>query len=275
MELFDYLDYRLFLKDWYQRKKNKNPKFSYRVLAKIVGFRSAGFFTQILQGKTNISIEFIEGFCDVLKLKKTEREFFQTLVLFNQSKDPDRKKILREKLLAQRIVQAKRLTPDLYRFLEKWYNVLIREMFSIHKFRGDYQALGQMLSPPIGADEAREAVKTLLDLGLIRKNAQGSYDKADDILTIGYDAQGPLVENFFLQMHKLGGEALHRFPRKDRYLAFQTISISKATYKEIVEDLRAIRLKILDRAKKDSKPEALFQINFEVFPLTQRSGPEV
>ncbi len=268
MDIFDYSDYRAFLRDWYQERKAANPKFSYRLLAKKVGFKSAGFFTLILQGKTNISLEVVEGFSEALKLKKSEKDFFRLLVLHNQAKENDRRLELWKKLSSLQAVQTKRLSPNLYRFMEKWYHIAIRELIAIIRFRGDYAELGRLLEPSITAQEAESAIKMLLELGMIRKNAQGYYEKVDAILTVGNEAKGPLVEDFFLAMHKLGGEALQRFPRGQRNLSWLTLSISGERYLEIVEELRQFRRKLLQAAEADPDPEAVFQLNFEIFPLT-------
>ena len=52
--VFDYLDYRAFLAAWYQEQKSAGRGLGYRAIATRVGYSSPGFFTQILQGKTNI-----------------------------------------------------------------------------------------------------------------------------------------------------------------------------------------------------------------------------
>lgn len=268
MDVFGYTDYRQLLRDWYQERKAANPKFSYRLLAGKVGFRSPGFFTMILQGKTNISLEVAEGFAEAMKLKKGEREYLKALVLHNQCDDNERRKDLWRKVASLRAVQVKRLAPGLYRFLEKWYHIAIRELLAIIRFRGDYAELGRLLEPPIAPEEAESAVKVLIELGMIRKNAQGWYERVDATLTTGNDATGRQVEEFFLAMHKLGGEALTRFPREERNLSWLTLSISAERYREIVEELRQFRRKILQAAEADPKPEAVFQLNFEIFPLT-------
>lgn len=267
MEVFKYLDYRQFLKDWYAEKKIANPKYSYRVLASKVGFQSAGYFTQVLQGKTNISLRFVDGFCDTIGFRKKEREYFQTLVLYNQAKDGKRKAVQKAKLDALRAVQVKKLAPGLFRFFEKWHHNAIRELLATFHFKGDYQALGRMLRPAIAADEAEASVRLLLELGMIRKTGQGSYEKVDPVLTTGYDAAGPLVETFFLAMHKLGAEALGRFPREDRNLSWLTVSVSRRKYAEIVDELRLFRRRVLQMAESDPAPEAVYHLNCELFPL--------
>jgi uncharacterized protein (TIGR02147 family) len=76
IEPFEYLNYRKLLKDLYEERKAEQPFFSYRYIAQKVGFTSAGFFTNIISGKRNISPEYIFKFAEVFKLKKTENEYF-------------------------------------------------------------------------------------------------------------------------------------------------------------------------------------------------------
>jgi hypothetical protein len=48
-------------------------------------FRSAGFFPQIIPGKTNVSIRAALSLASVFKLKVYEVEYFENLVHFNQA----------------------------------------------------------------------------------------------------------------------------------------------------------------------------------------------
>jgi uncharacterized protein (TIGR02147 family) len=274
MEVFYYLDYRAFLKDWYQAKKAENPKFSYRILAKKVGFQSAGFFTQILQGKTKISQHIMEGFCDCIGFGKKEKEYFQALVLYNQSDEPARKANQKAKLEALRAVEVKTLSPPMFRFMEEWYHAVIRELVCVTPFRGDYQALAKMLRPRITPQEAQASIKLLLELGMVRKNAQGLYDRVDPVISTGYDSAGPLLEKHFLTMNLLGESALHRFPRGERNLSWVTVSLSREKYADIVEELRLFRRRILQMGKSDTNPNRIYHLNLLLFPLAGLDMPE-
>ncbi len=269
LDVFAYLDYRELLRQWYAQKKIENPRFSYRLLARKVGYSSAGFFTLILQGKTNISLTMADSFAEAMKLKKKEREYFLALILFNQAKDPTQKERHQKKLESFTAFKVKHLGPERFRFLSKWYYIAVRELLTFLPFRGDLKALGAMLEPPISAKQAEEALALLLELGMITKTAQGGYARVDSVLTTGYQARAPEVEQFFLAMHQLGGEALSRFPREERNLSWLTLSTTRAKYKEIIEELRAFRLRILEMVEKEPKEEVVYQFNFEIFPLSK------
>jgi uncharacterized protein (TIGR02147 family) len=112
-------------------------------------------------------------------------------------------------------------------------------------------------------------LQLLLELGMVVKTAQGGYARVDAVLTTGYQASAPEVEGFFKAMHQLGGEALTRFPREERNLSWLTLSTTRAKYKEIVEELRAFRMRVLEMVEKEPREEVVYQFNFEIFPLTR------
>lgn len=49
--ILEYTDYRIYLRDFHAVEKARDPSISHRSIARQVGFRSSGFFSQILQGK--------------------------------------------------------------------------------------------------------------------------------------------------------------------------------------------------------------------------------
>ena len=102
IDIYEYIDYRKLLNDLYKEKREEYPYFSYRYIAKKVGFSSAGFLANIIQGKRNISPEYIFGFAKLFKLKKTETEYFELLVNFDQARNHDQKKYYFEKILSSK-----------------------------------------------------------------------------------------------------------------------------------------------------------------------------
>jgi len=83
--IYDYTDYRRFLKDQFLEKKKTNPLFSYRSFNRVAGITSSAFLKQVLDGKRNLGNRGIQmvarGFC----LTEAETRHFEYLVKFNQS----------------------------------------------------------------------------------------------------------------------------------------------------------------------------------------------
>lgn len=271
--VFGYLDYRAFLKDWYQAYKKSHPRFSYRVLAQKVGYRSHGFFTQVLTGKSNISVETAMNFADAIAFRKREREYFLLLVRHNQeTRAPQRGKLL------LRLAQFKESAATLLRkdqdgFLGSWKNAVVRELLGIEPFQaGAEAAWGTRMVPPADAGEVRGALDLLMNLGLAYRTA-GGIVRTDPCLVTGTSYSEEATRRYMRQVHDLGGEAMDRFPRSDRHLAWATVSVSSATFEAMREELRALVAKFLVMAEQDASPDRVMQLNLEFFPMAFRSNP--
>jgi transcriptional regulator with XRE-family HTH domain len=81
-----YEDYRLLLRDLYEVRKRKDRHFSYRFIARRAGFKSVGFFSQIVHGNTDISQSTLLRLAQVFDLTGEDLERFEALVWWNQAK---------------------------------------------------------------------------------------------------------------------------------------------------------------------------------------------
>jgi uncharacterized protein (TIGR02147 family) len=268
--VFGYLDYRVFLKDWYGAYKRSHPRFSYRALAQKVGYRSHGFFTQVLGNKSNVSVETAMNFADAIGLRKREREYFLLLVRHNQETRPVPRGKLFARLAAFKESAAKLLRQDQDAFLGSWKNAAVRELLGIEPFQpGAEAAWGARLAPPVEALEIRRALDLLLDLGLAHR-AAGGIVRTDPCVETGSRYSEEATRGYMRQVHDLGGEALDRFPRLDRHHAWATVSVSKATFDAMREELRTLVARFLSMAEQDGSPDRVLQLNLEFFPLAFR-----
>ena len=275
VDIFQYTDYRKYLSDFYEAEKKRNPHFSHRYVAQKVGFNSSGFFSKILQGKTNISNDFALRFVDFLKLKKHEAEYFSLLVFFNQAKSHADKKRWFEKIVAFSKSKVKIVQVSQFEYFQKWYYVAIRELLKFYEFTGDYQELGKMLNPPVSAAQAKKAIMLLEKLGLIKKEEDGGYVQTDTLMSTGYDVKSVAVNNFLMSTLDLAKESIDRFPKDERDVSALTLSFSKELFTTVHERLKGFRREILELVRNDSKVgEQVYQVNFQIFPLTKYNGKE-
>lgn len=99
--LFEYLEYRDYLKDHYDCNKRQYPFFSYRYISGKTGL-DASFYVKVLQKQMHISDRAVTPLADFLKLNKREIEYFKLLVRFNRAKQQDKTKLYFEKLIELR-----------------------------------------------------------------------------------------------------------------------------------------------------------------------------
>ena len=100
--ILSYLDFREYIRDYYLEKKAQSG-FSYRDFSKAAGFSSPVFIKLIIEGKTNVTRTSISALCDAMGLRKKDRQYFKSLVLFGQAEDIDSKIKYIEKIKRKRI----------------------------------------------------------------------------------------------------------------------------------------------------------------------------
>jgi uncharacterized protein (TIGR02147 family) len=267
--VYDYFDYRKFLQDIYQERKSANPLFSYRCIGEKVGFSSAGFFTKILHGTTNISMKYAIAFARLFKLTKQETHYFEILVQFNQAKTHESRKYYFEQLLSIKQTGGKNLVPEQYELFSTWYYVVIRELLDFYPFYGDYRELASMVIPAIKEAEAKKAITVLEKLGLITKNPDGCYEQTDSILTTGETWSSMAIEQFQIDTADCAREAIRTTPKEQRDISTCTLSISASSLASIRERAKQFRKEVLEIAKADNFADQVCHLNIHLFPVSR------
>lgn len=116
LNIFEYLDYRQFLKDWYEMMKSETTFFSYRYFAQKAGINSSGFLKLVIEGQRNLTDLTAEKFIHAIKLWGIEGDYFRSLVRYNQCRSNEEKMIY-YKLLENYRAQT---TGDSNKFWNDW-----------------------------------------------------------------------------------------------------------------------------------------------------------
>jgi uncharacterized protein (TIGR02147 family) len=269
MNIFDYTDYRKYLRDYYENRKGTDRSFTVRHIAENVGLKSASFFSQLMNGRSNMSPELAYKFSKFIGHNKKECDYFETLVSYNQAKSHPQKKKLFEKLISFKQSKIRTIDSNLYEFYDKWYYNAIRELLFFYPFNGNFQMLGKILNPSISPAEAQKAVTLLDQWGLIKRDASGRYVRSDDqSITTGMEAQSFYVNNFQHAVLDLAKGALDRFPRDERSLSTLTMSLSPEGYHKMESEIHLFRRRMLTIAEEDTRENRVYQMNVQLFPMT-------
>lgn len=273
--LYSYTDYRLFLKERLQELKRGDRSFTYTTFSGRVGFKSPGFLTQVLQGKSNLTPDMARRFAVALNLYKSETDFFVNLVASNQARSHEEKSASTERLLAAKPPEVKKVEKPQFEFYKKWYYSAIRSLLGYYVFDGDYEKLGRELSPPITAAEAKKAVKLLLKLGMIVQLPDGQIQLQNQMITTGADHQAVAVINYQLEAMDLAKRAVQELPREKRSAVTLTLGVSAQGRRLIMERLTALRKELMDIAAADKDIDRIMQINLHAFPLTEENPEDL
>ena len=268
VDIYAFLDFRLYLEAYYRARKSVDKKFSHRFIGKEGKF-DPGLFSKILQGKRDISASMVFRLAALLKLDKKQTEYFQCLVLFNQARLHDERKHQYEKLAAMRGTRAKAVEQHQYQFYSKWYYSALRELIDFHASDGgDCDRLARQLMPPIKPSEARQGLELLEKLGFAVRDSSGRYRVKDRLITTGYGNAALAANNFVLESLDLAKGAIDRFPAAVRNLSTVTFSIPHARFAHYEAKIREFRRGLMAEIEKEKGTDIVYQLNLQLFPLS-------
>lgn len=268
LNIFDYLDYREYLRDYYKDAKINRSFFSYRFIGSRVGMDSS-YVIKVLQGNLHIALKKINNFIKLLDLDLAEAEFFETLVHFGRAKTERQRKLYFDKLFSISSVKARRLEPRQYEFFQKWYYSAVWSIINCSPFNGDYRSLAEKCAPAITVWDAKRAVRLLLGLGLIAKEADGIYHTTDLNLTTGQKWYSRAIESHQREFIRLADEAVDRFAKEARDISTVTMSIDEKSLPEIREHIRQFRSSLIKMVNNYVGRGRIYQINVQLFPLSE------
>lgn len=275
--MYDFLDYRAYLRAYYEAAKRTQRSFSFRSFSRLAGLRSPNFLKLVIEGERNLGADSVPRFCTALGLEGPEAEFFSDLVAFNQAASlADKNRAFERISASRRFRAARRIDGDLFAYLSHWYNPAIRELAGRADFCEDPRWIASQLRPRISPAEAAEALRLLLSLGLlVRDPSSGRVLRGEPTLTTEHEVRSLGAAAFHRQMIERAGEALDSVPAALRDLAALTVCISPATAAKVKERIHQLREALAELCDSDPAGTVVYQLNVQWFPLsaTEEDNP--
>ena len=272
--LFDYDDFRKFMQDYFEEQKKMRSVFSHRFFAAKAGFSSSSYCLNVIRGRFNLTPKSIEKISKAMDFEPLQKEYFEALVQYNQAQQVDERDQAWEQILQiRRQIEFTHVTTREQAYFSKWYYPVIRELAVESDWNGDFRVLARSLTPQITTEEAREAVKNLLEWGLLKKDGE-RYERVSQMLDAAEIPPIALrkIRREYIQ-HAIG--AVESMPKNERFAAFTTLAMSEKSYNYAVEVLEEARKKIIARAANDLDVERVYEMMLVAFPMSKKVGTEV
>ncbi|NLG17436.1 MAG: TIGR02147 family protein [Fibrobacter sp.] len=269
LSIYDYSDYRLFLRDIYNRRKETDKKFSHRFIAAHVGASSSGWFSDIINNRINLTRQYLTALCKLLHLSAREIDFFEVLVDYCQSGALAEKNRYMQKIFSFKEINPALVQKEQFEFYSKWYISAIRELLLLYNFKDDYHELARKLDPPIKPAQAKQAIVVLLSIGFIKQNREGFYKPVERNISKSTAFRSVYWANFVTSMMNLAIESIDRHSSDVRDISSVTVNLSPEGFKTAKAEIDALRKRLLALSGMETKQFATYQCNFQLFPLTQ------
>ncbi|MBT4761955.1 MAG: TIGR02147 family protein [Bdellovibrionaceae bacterium] len=273
--VFNYDDYRAYLSELYTFLKKDSRFFSYRYFSKVAGFSSPNILKLVMEGQRNLSKDGVKKFNKGLKHNTSEADFFTILVNFNQAKNTIEKQKAAESLMKHKAYKRFHpLTQSEFKYYTYWYYIPIRELVAAPYFKNDPVWIAKQLSPEITAQQAKEAIKELCLLGLLKKDETGKLTQSSPDVTAADAVGSTFVARFHREMLRLASESIDRFKSDQREISSSTILVSEENFNKVKSLVQKFRDDLVAITSEDPDPQMICQIGLQLFPLSKKNGAE-
>ncbi len=274
-EVFAYLDYREFLRDFYSARKAESD-YSFRSFSRRAGLKSPNYLKLVMDGDRNLTAKMSIRFAAACHLEGPAADYFTALVAFGQAKDVEERNARYSALQRfKRYRQNHQLAAAQDAYHSKWYLPAIRELVSSVSFREDPVWIAERLSPKIKATEAELALDTLVELGLLVRDANGRLRQVDKTVSTGPDHVRSLhLANYHRALMNHAMTSLDRLPPSDRDITGLTLCLGTGGMARLKQRLAAFRRELLELAELEESPEQVVQVGFQLFALSHPEEKE-
>lgn len=280
-DLSEYMDYRIYLADFYRAKKDQTRfslrPYTYAIFSAAADIKSPNYLKMIIEGKRNLSDDMVQKFAKACGLNKAQSYEFKLLVNFNQCEDPaDRNyalKILSEYRVEQKLKMGQ-LDRKVFEKVPNWIGWIIYAMIDQNSVSFQISELRDLLRGKASENEIQQALDSLIASGeLVRDEATGEIKKGKPTETPD-EIPSALVRKLQMQLMYLGLESLYQDQAAEREFGSLTLALTEKEFEEIKFKLRQLR-KSLHKdnsiARMNEKGDRVYQLNLQLFPVTNPS----
>jgi len=269
IDVFDYLDYRAFLRDFYAQEKAKNRGFSFRSFARRAGLSAPNHLKRVMEGDRNLSLKTAPRFAAACRLKGDAAKYFEGLVQLDLAENTAERSAAHQALSGFRgYREAHRLDMAHAAYHANWYIPVVRELAGRHDFQADPEWIAARLWPTISPAEAQRALHTLYELGLLLKDAEGRTVQADPLVTTGPELPAVHIANYHVMMLQRAAASIDLVPSAERDISSLTLLLGEDGVRRIKARIQSFRRELMQMALAEERGTQVVQIGLQVFPLT-------
>jgi uncharacterized protein (TIGR02147 family) len=269
--VFGYTNYRKYLGDFYNARKNSARGYSYRQFGIKAGFSSPNALKNVIEGERNLTPQSVEQFLVALGLDGDEANYFRYLVLMNQAEhDVDKEKFFAK--LQEYIPNSRRyeLEGDAMEYIQHWLFPVIREMIGADDFRDDPYWIKRRLRSNADLKDIASALTFLKRNGFIFKDENGKFAVKDDVILSSDEVRSMAIRGYYRRVIEQSIAMMEEVPVKEREYGALIFNLPEEDVPELKEKLKTF-LNDLHKwtLKKSQKDGVVIQYLFQMYPQTR------
>ncbi|MBN1984256.1 MAG: TIGR02147 family protein [Chitinivibrionales bacterium] len=265
--IFNYLEYRDFLRDFYNSQKKVRYYFSYRYFGNRIGV-DASFLSKVLHKELHISKRSVPKLFAFLKLSERETNYLKLLIAFGKAKKSDEIRSCFEQIINFDSGNVKLIQADQYGCFSPWYTGVVYLLLGITQNTGDMQSIADRIVPKVSIPDIERSLIILERLKLIYKDEKGVWRTCYKILKADSTIPTDVRTQYQKQMLSLGIEAVSNFHQHEQEIRLVTATLCEESVQRVKVLLQNLAKELLKIAEMEVSATRAYQINMQLFPLT-------
>jgi uncharacterized protein (TIGR02147 family) len=270
--IFEFIDFRKYLKAWREAEKESNPGLTHEYLCSKLRQKTRSYFSDIENGRRSIGPDVLDRLVKLLSLNNDEAKYFRAMVGYGQPATYEEREYWFEQAIQLNNTPKKVVDKKTYAYYSKWYYATIRAYLDTCDFRSEYEEASRRLYGRVSPREIKEAIKNLLDLGLIAPDGNGYLKPTDKILSSGSIVKDELLRHYQLTNHDILRTILEKDDPQTHDSTQLIVSVSPEGMQRIGKRIKQFRSEILSIAHKDElKADRVLRIAIHAYPESRKA----
>jgi len=265
--VFNFSDYRSFLKAHSETKRVAQSNWSLGVWSRQLKLGGTSSLTMILSGHRSPGPELTAKLISYFKFDAKEKTYFEDLIRLEKAKNDSRLKIVL-------MEELKKLNPNknfelmdskTFDSISKWYFYALRQATRLPHFKDDAKWIKKQLNFNLTEAQIKEALKTLLAIGLLKINSHQKLKISKGVLRTTDDVTSEAIQRFHEEVITLAQKSVRKFSVNERVLQATTLAFNKQQMPKAKELMRKFAEDMSALASDDG--DSVYQMCAQFFPL--------
>lgn len=270
--IFEFLDIREFLSEYYKYRKSQSNKFSYETWANELGIKSRSLLRMVVLGQRQVSAIFAEVLSYGFQFKPAELKYYFLLIDYSQAKSKAQKSFFWKQMLTILGSSHQRkeiLEPE---FLASHWLPKIQTILSFTDLERTPEKIEEILGLDTGM--ALKFLEALEKISFAKRESingeKNTWNSQVGSFKIPEALQSSALKDYYIQSFDDAKKAISLPPEIRKYRSLM-LPLSSQEYADLLLRLEDAFQEVLIRYKSDELTgRRLYQLNMNLIPISKK-----
>src|SRR6185312_8079464 len=253
----------------YTKRKSKNPRYSLRAYAKLLGM-TASRLSEIFSQKRGLSPELAHRIIDKLDFLDFEKALFLDLVEAEEARSPIDRELAAQRV-KKKIVKYSEVDLQTFQVIADWYHYAILDYLKLEGCSHQPEQIAKHLN--VDVEKIKAALERLVHLNFLEKS-NDKYQVVEQRLSTPTEIPSEALKQHHEGLLDKAKTALRQQCVENRFFQAVTLPISKEDIPMVKECIVEFQEKLSAKLAASPRKNAVYAVLFNFFELTEKMGSE-